>query len=648
MSSGCGDVLSLADLQTAKKHQIFEAEVITGKSGGVAGGANIDYATNAVTGQTQKTLPAVLRDAGFRPASFTFETGGTLGANDADLAVLWPGPSGDGNYYAWKGALPKTIPASSTPASTGGVGQTAWVAVSEAALRRDLALSTGAGLVGTTSGRTVQAEFDILKMGYKTLDDFGAKGDGSTDDTAAILNAFSWASTNGLPLRVPSKTYVWNGEAIPYDNVALIGDKRPYADSGLTRLLGGSIIVGTLRFSGKNVQISNIGVDHGSFRFPSTAGDALTVSAPEKSGQYCLIRNCIGLGRNPTDAFHAILCEGYKYSIIEDCIGMQNTYSLAHKSGYSITNNIISRNSNTGVIVKSDSAFGDASFSNITNITIDGNGNCNIGLWVFAQDAQLQKVNVSNIVASGCKYDMVVQADAGVINEININNLASSGASIASLALVANAADKIYTANISNISAGEVTGQIIDAQATNLLNISNVNGRITSSSTHVNDSIKIGALVGASNLVNVIPTLNYSLISQAGVTFNNAFDKNSISNVRAAIYGSGAPRPGYATQDASGASGVLSVRYSQTNSSFIKLTLPSGAAEIATINTTAINGSVIPEGYVLWIQNATSGQNLTITPSTAGHIVTTGNTPKVLAGGDKVGFMFDGNTWIQM
>ena len=176
MSSGCGDVLSLADLQTAKKHQIFEAEVITGKSGGVATGADIDYATNQVTGQTQKTLPAVLRDAGFRPASFTFETGGTLGVNDADLAVLWPGPSGDGNYYAWKGALPKTIPASSTPASTGGVGKTAWVAVSEAALRRDLALSTGAGLVGTSSGRTVQGEVDHFKIGYMTPDDFGAVG----------------------------------------------------------------------------------------------------------------------------------------------------------------------------------------------------------------------------------------------------------------------------------------------------------------------------------------------------------------------------------------------------------------------------------------------------------------------------------------
>ena len=81
MSSGCGDVLSLADLQTAKKHQIFEAEVITGKSGGVATGADIDYATNQVTGQTQKTLPAVLRDAGFSPVSWDFSTGGTLTVN---------------------------------------------------------------------------------------------------------------------------------------------------------------------------------------------------------------------------------------------------------------------------------------------------------------------------------------------------------------------------------------------------------------------------------------------------------------------------------------------------------------------------------------------------------------------------------------
>ncbi|QNJ54344.1 hypothetical protein [Salmonella phage UPWr_S2] len=138
MSSGCGDVLSLNDLQIAKKHQIFEAEVITGKQGGVAGGADIDYATNQVTGQTQKTLPAVLRDAGFSPASFNFTTGGTLGVNDADKAVLWPiEDGGDGNYYVWRGSLPKVIPAASTPLTTGGISDSAWVAFGDITFRAE-------------------------------------------------------------------------------------------------------------------------------------------------------------------------------------------------------------------------------------------------------------------------------------------------------------------------------------------------------------------------------------------------------------------------------------------------------------------------------------------------------------------------------
>lgn len=138
MSSGCGDVMSLNDLQIAKKHQIFEAEVITGKQGGVAGGADIDYATNQVTGQTQKTLPAVLRDAGFSPASFNFTTGGTLGVNDADKAVLWPKEDGgDGNYYAWRGSLPKVIPAASTPLATGGISDSAWGAFGDITFRAE-------------------------------------------------------------------------------------------------------------------------------------------------------------------------------------------------------------------------------------------------------------------------------------------------------------------------------------------------------------------------------------------------------------------------------------------------------------------------------------------------------------------------------
>ena len=89
----CGDVLSLEDLQTAKKHQIFEAEVITGKVGGVAGGATIDTATNPVTGQTQQTLPSILADLGFDVQSWTSSTGGVLAsANQVFLNAVENGP----------------------------------------------------------------------------------------------------------------------------------------------------------------------------------------------------------------------------------------------------------------------------------------------------------------------------------------------------------------------------------------------------------------------------------------------------------------------------------------------------------------------------------------------------------------------------
>jgi len=48
------DVITVADLEETKKHNKFHVDVITGRTG--------DYATNAVTGQVQKTLPATIND----------------------------------------------------------------------------------------------------------------------------------------------------------------------------------------------------------------------------------------------------------------------------------------------------------------------------------------------------------------------------------------------------------------------------------------------------------------------------------------------------------------------------------------------------------------------------------------------------------
>ena len=184
MSSGCGDVLSLADLQTAKKHQIFEAEVITGKSGGVAGGADIDYATNQVTGQTQKTLPAVLRDAGFSPVSWDFSTGGTLTATDRDKVVYDPVSL---TWYSYAGALPVVVPAGFNP-----VGNADWKPVNDWDLRSKLESPGGAGFVGGLAKPVTWSGFAG-----------GADPTGVLDSTAAFLAA----NATRRKIYIPAGTY---------------------------------------------------------------------------------------------------------------------------------------------------------------------------------------------------------------------------------------------------------------------------------------------------------------------------------------------------------------------------------------------------------------------------------------------------------
>ena len=164
MSSGCGDVLSLEDLKTAKKHQIFEAEVITGKQGGVASGAEIDYATNQVTGDSQKTLPAILRDVGFWPASWDFSTGGILTVSDRNKVVYDPVSK---TWYSWAGTLPHVVAAGTNP-----VGVADWVPQTDPSLRNDLASAAenkGASLIKTTQGTTVQQRLDSTDSNLAAL-----------------------------------------------------------------------------------------------------------------------------------------------------------------------------------------------------------------------------------------------------------------------------------------------------------------------------------------------------------------------------------------------------------------------------------------------------------------------------------------------
>lgn len=103
-----------------------------------------------------------LAEAGLTLVDGSFEEGATV--NNATDAV-WH--IGGGQCYTWGGAFPKAVPAESTPTSTGGVGPSAWVSVGGASLRADLSSSDGAGLIGVSSGGTVQGSLSDIENSIK-------------------------------------------------------------------------------------------------------------------------------------------------------------------------------------------------------------------------------------------------------------------------------------------------------------------------------------------------------------------------------------------------------------------------------------------------------------------------------------------------
>ena len=87
-----------------------------------------------------------------------------------------------GEYYRWAGPLPKHVDAGSTPATSGGVGATAWVGIGDASLRASLADSNfGDALIAVKqpyTGSVVRTQHS--KNGDTvSLYDFGATGDGT-------------------------------------------------------------------------------------------------------------------------------------------------------------------------------------------------------------------------------------------------------------------------------------------------------------------------------------------------------------------------------------------------------------------------------------------------------------------------------------
>lgn len=133
-----------------------------------------------------------LMNSTFEPSSFDFSTGGTLDTTDRNKAVYNPA---DNNWYSWSGTLPKVVSAGTDPTA-----DSKWIPRTDQLLRQELSSPSGASKVGLSHGGTVQDAIYWL-----TVEMFGAKGDGVTDDYPAFQRAAMYAeSIGGAIIEIPT------------------------------------------------------------------------------------------------------------------------------------------------------------------------------------------------------------------------------------------------------------------------------------------------------------------------------------------------------------------------------------------------------------------------------------------------------------
>lgn len=173
--SDCKSYVSKEDLQALKESQQHIEHVARSRN---AAGEKALQVTGSIRGEnvTNRTLDG-LEDL-YTSSITEFEARGENALRSVGWVTLDSFQQGaeiternqilrdetNGEYYRWDGNLPKTVPVGSTPESAGGVGMGAWVSVGDASLRSDLSKSTGAELITTLSGKTVQKEIDDINI----------------------------------------------------------------------------------------------------------------------------------------------------------------------------------------------------------------------------------------------------------------------------------------------------------------------------------------------------------------------------------------------------------------------------------------------------------------------------------------------------
>jgi hypothetical protein len=351
----------------------------------------------------------------------------------------------------------------------------------------------------------------------------------AADDTAEIDEWISEISDAKIAGTMPDGIFRYAGAGFSQNYVRIKGSSKPRVNAALTALEGGSIIVGTGDFFGDLVDIENVGFDHGATNFPSTADDALRL-AGAASGKFCRLSNVIGLCRNRSEAFHAILVEGYDETDIDGIVGIYSYYGAALKPKKGNIKNVRGYyNGVAGCIVRSNSGDGVVEDLIIDGIQCYGSGNSGFagtgsdyGFYLVA-DTQAERIIVNNVICQSSKNSIAVRANANV-NDVMLSNLIVRDTECG-IYLVTGTAD-IYHTQITNAQVVETTAWALRAEEGLSIGINNFYGSSTASSSYIDELIRIESPVVTTMMDSV------KLVENRGATQGAIYYLNTAANNR--------------------------------------------------------------------------------------------------------------------
>lgn len=312
----------------------------------------------------------------------SFEKGGTLTRINEFLLY-----EADGQFYRWTGSFPKNIPINSTPHSSGGIGIGKWEIIGDTLIKSNLIntdnILLGDAMIGVRQpfvGSIARTQHD-KNTDFISVKDFGAIGNGITDDTLAIINAVEATYKSGGILLFPSGTYLISSDIVLKREIittgevsfkaANNGDSAPY----IVVFISHRMNISNVTFN--NVIVKVAPVEDSLSYIPVNFSNINFVNASLEIGQKRTITsgytiNCCKFSSNKSRGFNGLTVLNANHVLVENCEFQEFQNGILIKPTMSFAANHISiRNTRIANCIESSISLIGNSTSRISKIILD-------------------------------------------------------------------------------------------------------------------------------------------------------------------------------------------------------------------------------------------------------------------------------------